>query len=87
VLIVLLFCFGQEPLLKSDLGNPALGAGYWSQLCPTCKVGAFVLRCGSSCNLTSALLHGRMFGKSNLENQSFLKSICFLVFLRAPNIL
>jgi len=27
-----------EPLLKSDLGNPALGAGYWSQLCPTCKI-------------------------------------------------
>ena len=28
----------QVPLLKSDLSSPALWAGYWAQLCPTCKV-------------------------------------------------
>ncbi|XP_024374636.1 protein S-acyltransferase 24 [Physcomitrium patens] len=27
-----------EPLLKSDLSSPALWAGYWAQLCPTCKI-------------------------------------------------
>eukprot|EP00249_Psilotum_nudum_P015876 c25566_g1_i1 orf=202-2070(-) len=27
-----------QPLLKSELSNPALWAGYWSQLCPTCKI-------------------------------------------------
>eukprot|EP00246_Nothoceros_aenigmaticus_P016276 TRINITY_DN7276_c0_g1_i1.p1 TRINITY_DN7276_c0_g1~~TRINITY_DN7276_c0_g1_i1.p1 ORF type:complete len:415 (+),score=33.01 TRINITY_DN7276_c0_g1_i1:186-1247(+) len=27
-----------EPLLKGDLSSPALWAGYWSQLCPTCKI-------------------------------------------------
>ncbi|KAJ7544664.1 hypothetical protein O6H91_09G088600 [Diphasiastrum complanatum] len=28
----------EESLLKSDLSSPALWAGYWSQLCPTCKI-------------------------------------------------
>ncbi|KAG0629567.1 hypothetical protein M758_1G113200 [Ceratodon purpureus] len=28
----------QEHLLKRDLSNPALWAGYWAQLCPTCKI-------------------------------------------------
>ncbi|MCO5550157.1 hypothetical protein L7F22_003639 [Adiantum nelumboides] len=27
-----------QPLLKSELDNPALWAGHWSQLCPTCKI-------------------------------------------------
>ncbi len=74
------FCFGQEPLLKSDLGNPALGAGYWSQLCPTCKVGPFVLRYVSICNLTSAFLHGRLFGKSNLKIRHIWRQINFWCF-------
>eukprot|EP01018_Ginkgo_biloba_P015937 Gb_13259 [translate_table: standard] len=27
-----------EPFLKTELSNPALLAGHWSQLCPTCKI-------------------------------------------------
>jgi hypothetical protein len=29
-------------LLKNELGSPALWAGCWGQLCPTCKVCLFV---------------------------------------------
>ncbi|KAL3687162.1 hypothetical protein R1sor_013471 [Riccia sorocarpa] len=28
----------EYPLLKPDFSNVALAAGYWSQLCPTCKI-------------------------------------------------
>ncbi|BBN08262.1 palmitoyltransferase ZDHHC13/17 [Marchantia polymorpha subsp. ruderalis] len=28
----------EDPLLKPDFSNPALAAGYWAQLCPTCKI-------------------------------------------------
>ncbi len=48
IMIIIWFC--QVSLLKNELGSPALWAGCWGQLCPTCKV------CLSVCFLFPAVI-------------------------------
>jgi hypothetical protein len=42
IIIIIIIWFCQVSLLKNELGSPALWAGCWGQLCPTCKVCLFV---------------------------------------------